>query len=97
MKPMAIWLALAAGMVFSSAHAATYQLAVDGLACPFCAYGLERQLMKIGGVEDIAVDIGSGITIVTTEDGMTLDRQTAEEAVKTAGFTLKGFEEIPDN
>ncbi len=34
-----------------------YKLRVDGLACPFCAYGIEKQLSKLEGVERIDVDI----------------------------------------
>lgn len=89
--------ALIAGLMISTANAAIYELTVEGLACPFCAYGLERQLTKIGGIEDIAVDIGTGVATVRTEDGVALDRPTAEKAVKTAGFTLKDFDEISGN
>ena len=30
-------------------------VAVDGLACPFCAYGVEKRLKKVGGVESVRV------------------------------------------
>ena len=33
---------------------------VDGLACPFCAYGLEKHLKKINGVESIEINMKSG-------------------------------------
>ena len=29
-----------------------YQLHVDGLACPFCAYGLEKKLGAVPGVQE---------------------------------------------
>ncbi len=38
----------------------TYKLGVDGLACPFCAYGIEKQLSKLEDVERIDVDIEKG-------------------------------------
>jgi copper chaperone CopZ len=95
MMRIAIGIAAAVGLIASSAHAANYELAVEGLACPFCAYSLERALMKIGGIEQIDVNIGTGLARVTTEDGVALDRQSAEKAVKTSGFTLQGFEELP--
>ncbi len=71
-----------------------YRLSVDGLACPFCSYGIEKQLSEIDGVETIDVDIGSGTVTVTMTEGATLDQTTAERAVEAAGFSLGGFEPI---
>ncbi len=72
-----------------------YKLRVDGLACPFCAYGIEKKLSAIAGVKTIDIDIGSGTVTVTMTEGTTLDKATAKEAVKAAGFGLGGFEEVP--
>jgi len=69
----------------------TYTLTADGLACPFCAYGIEKQLGKIDGVEAVTTDIKSGtVTVVMAQDTV-LERQDAEEAVTKAGFTLRDF------
>lgn len=32
---------------------AVYQLHVDGLACPFCAYGIEKKLGEVKGVRAV--------------------------------------------
>lgn len=69
----------------------TYSLQVDGLACPFCAYGIEKQLLSVDGVQDVVVDLNAGSVQVTMQDGSTLNQATAKQAVKDAGFTLKGF------
>jgi len=53
-----------------------YNLYVDGLACPFCAYGIEKQLSKIEGVEKIDIDIGAGAVTVTMARGAKLDAPT---------------------
>ena len=37
-----------------------YTLQADGLACPFCAYGVEKQLSRIDGVDTVSTDIESG-------------------------------------
>ncbi|MFQ5756349.1 MAG: heavy-metal-associated domain-containing protein [Acidiferrobacterales bacterium] len=75
------------------AHAgsAVYSLQVDGLACPFCAYGIEKKLSAIDGVEKIDVDIKSGQVIVTMANGASLSEDRARQAVKDAGFTLRAF------
>ena len=30
-----------------------YVVGIDGLACPFCAYGIEKQIQKLEGVEQV--------------------------------------------
>lgn len=69
-----------------------YKLRVDGLACPFCAYGVEKKLNAIKGVQGVGVDIASGTVTVTMAEGASLDEATAKQAVKDAGFTLRKFE-----
>ncbi len=70
-----------------------YSLQVDGLACPFCAYGIEKKLSAIDGVEKIDVDIKEGQVIVTMASGASLSEDRAHQAVKDAGFTLRAFAE----
>ena len=71
-----------------------YQLRVDGLACPFCAYGIEKQLNRTEGVKDIAVDINAGTVTVTMAEGASMTKAQADQIVKDAGFTLRGFGKI---
>lgn len=71
-----------------------YRLRVDGLACPFCAYGIEKKLGVIKGVQRIEVDIGAGAVTVTMVEGATLDEAAARKAVKEAGFSLRSFEQV---
>ncbi|MBI2311453.1 MAG: heavy-metal-associated domain-containing protein [Betaproteobacteria bacterium] len=71
-----------------------YKLRVDGLACPFCAYGIEKKLGAVKGVERIEVDIGAGTVTVTMAEGATLDEAAAGKAVKEAGFSLRSFERV---
>jgi len=68
-----------------------YRLRVDGLACPFCAYGIEKKLSGIKGVENLAIDMEAGMVIVTMADGVSLGEEAARKAVEEAGFSLRGF------
>jgi len=88
---LSVPLLVVAATVF--ADAAQYQLQVKGLACPFCAYGIEKELQKIDGVTAVDTHIKDGAVIVTMEDGATLDESTAKKAVEAAGFTLGEFHE----
>ncbi len=68
-----------------------YKLKVDGLACPFCAYGIEKKLKAVKGVEKLKVYINKGLVVVTMRDGATLTKSRARQIVKDAGFALRGF------
>ena len=84
---LAVWTATA-----SLAAGPSYRIEVAGLACPFCAYGIEKQLRALDGVEAVETHLEEGAVIVTMGEGVALDKATAERAVEAAGFTLDGFE-----
>lgn len=69
----------------------SYTLQVNGLACPFCAYGIEKKLSSIEGVDDIQVDIKKGEVIVIMAEDKPLSEDLARNRVKDAGFTLRSF------
>ena len=88
---------LVLGLMLFAATAAVadshvYKLYVDGLACPFCAYGVEKKVGGLKGVETVEIDIESGLVAVTVADDAILDEATAKRAVDEAGFTLRKFE-----
>ena len=43
-----------------SANASEFSLRVDGLACPFCSFGVEKKLLKVPGVEELDVLLDGG-------------------------------------
>ena len=63
-------------------------IAVDGLACPFCAYGLEKKLKKLDGVEALTVDMEEGQVQMKLKEGVTVTEEQIYEAVTDAGFTV---------
>lgn len=71
-----------------------YRIEVAGLACPFCAYGIEKSLLALDGVERVQTNIAEGAVTVTMKDDARLDEVTARRAVEDAGFTLRGFEQV---
>jgi len=98
MRKMLIAALLTAALAALPAAAAgvnAYRLSVDGLACPFCAYGVEKQLTAIDGVGTVKTDIAAGTVTVTMKAGGILDEATARRAVEAAGFSLRGFEKAP--
>ncbi len=94
---VAVAILLAApGTVSADADRAVYVLQADGLACPFCAYGIEKQLGRIDGVEAVSTDIESGTVTVTMSPGGSLTEEQAKEAIDRAGFTMRGFKRKGD-
>jgi mercuric ion binding protein len=87
---------LVAGLVFTIAALAAgngYVIGVDGLSCPFCAYGIEKRLTKVDGVTDVQVDVNQSLVHVTLQEGKPLTEERAARAVDEAGFTLRSFSE----
>ncbi len=90
-----LWLVLFLLTGFSTVNSeepeVVYAVGVDGLACPFCSYGIEKQLQKLDGVESVETDIKLGQVIIRMLDGMTLEREQVEKAIESAGFGLRSF------
>jgi len=71
-----------------------YKLRIDGLACPFCAYGVEKKLKSVKGVKSLEISINKGEAIVTLEDGATFTEDQTRQLIGDAGFALRGFERV---
>lgn len=74
------------------AKSAAVTVRVDGLSCPFCAYGLEKKIMKMEGVEDMKIDLEGGKIEIRFSDEDYVEVREIEEAVRDAGFTPKSIE-----
>lgn len=93
---LALSLLMMAGSVLAAP--AGYRLHVDGLACPFCAYGIEKQLSAVDGVARVETDIKQGVVVIMMKEGAAIDEAAARQAVKKAGFTLEELETLaPEN
>lgn len=60
---------------------------VDGLACPFCAYGLEKKLGKVKGITKTSTDLKAGLVNLNLEKSATISQRALAKAVREAGFT----------
>lgn len=78
-------------LTVAQAEPTVYTIQVDGLGCPFCTYGIEKQLSAINGVDSVVVDISNGLVNVTMQKDTLLDKKQAQQAVTDAGYTLRSF------
>lgn len=78
--------------VAAEAQVEQVTLRVDGLACPFCAYGLEKKVSKLEGYvrDSYTVKINQGMVSFGWRNDKPLDLGAIETAVDKAGFTLRG-------
>ncbi len=72
-----------------------YEMRVDGLACPFCAYGIEKKFKAMKGVEKIDVDLDKGLVTVDTDGQTTFTDQQMEKLFKDSGFTYRKMKVTP--
>ena len=69
---------------------------VDGLACPFCAYGLEKKLKTLDAIRAMEVQIEEGRVLLAFKEGKTLTEDEIQQAVEKAGFTARKIEFADD-
>jgi mercuric ion binding protein len=73
---------------------ATVTLEVDGMSCPFCAYGLEKRLRELPAVDMLVIRVSDGVVQIRAKDGQELTDRQLREAVERAGFTLREIHRI---
>jgi len=87
---MAILSAVSVHTVFAQeATGQSLTIQVDGLSCPFCAYGLEKNLKKVQGIDSVHMDMKAGKATVLLKPDAHVDDQALRKAVEKAGFTAR--------
>ena len=66
----------------------TIVLHVYGMSCPLCATNVDKQLLKIDGVNSVRVNLNSGEVIVFTSKDNPPRYDQLARAVEESGFTL---------
>ena len=85
-------IAILTGMVFfltaiAQARVTDMTVAVDGMSCPFCAFGVEKRLKKVRGVATVAVDMKTGTADLVAKPKVSIHYQEVPKAIEEAGFT----------
>ncbi len=78
-----LWLPTAAWAVDQE----VVDIGVSGLACPFCAYGLEKNLSKLPEVDSAEVNLAAKSARVLIKADHTADLERIKQAIVKAGFT----------
>lgn len=91
-----VFLLLLASTSLVMAAETNVSIRVDGLACPYCAYGIEKKLKTIDGVSDIKVDLEAGLVTLNTADGVSLGEEQMKTLFQDAGFTYRSMTSSQD-
>lgn len=60
---------------------------VDGMSCPFCTYGLRKELLTIPGVKDVQVSLVKSEATLQLDPGSNVTDDQIRQAVHQAGFS----------
>ena len=75
-------------LIFSiSAQTDHFTVRVDGLGCPFCAYGLEKKFSEVEGIENIEVNLKEGVLTYDVPASLKMDFATVNKLIDDAGYT----------
>ncbi len=85
-------LAVLVSVTSSYARVPSVTMVIKGMSCPFCAFGLEKKLKKVEGVKSIKITLKTGKTVLSAEDGKSINVSQIPKAVKDAGFTIDSIE-----
>lgn len=94
-KSLAMTMLALVWSVAALAAGTQYRMQVDGLACPYCAYGVEKKLKQIDGVGKIDVDLDKGLVTVDVAGGVELTEDQMRQLFTDAGFTYRSMTKTP--
>ncbi len=80
-------LALAALASPAAPQVSRATVAVEGMACPFCAFGVEMRLRQVRGVGEVEVQMEAGTAELAATEGGSIGVGQIPEAIRKAGFT----------
>ena len=64
----------------------TVEAKVKGMVCAFCVQGIEAKLREDPSVQDVKIDLDSGMVKVTSKPGAEITEQTVRNAVDFMGY-----------
>jgi copper chaperone len=71
-----------------------FEIRADGLACPYCAYGIEKKFMAIEGVKSIDVDLKKGQVKVNGVASLSFNEQQLKTLFTDSGFTYRSMKKL---
>ena len=64
------------------------KIEIKGLACPYCAFGMEKELKEISGVEKVEIELKTGLAYISTPVRQKPTKEELEKIITDSGFTV---------
>ena len=68
------------------------KIEIKGLACPYCAFGMEKELKEISGVENVEIELKTGLAFISTPLKQKPMKEELEKIITESGFTVGKIE-----
>lgn len=68
------------------------KIEVNGLACPYCAFGMEKELKKVTGVDNVVIELEEGMIYISTLKSQKPQKESLFLIIQNAGFTPGSIE-----
>jgi copper chaperone CopZ len=68
------------------------KIEIKGMACPYCAFGMEKEFKKVSGVENVEIVLKAGLAYITTPIEQKPTKKSIEKIITDAGFTVGKIE-----
>ena len=68
------------------------KIEIKGMACPYCAFGMEKELKKVSGVENVEIELKEGLAYISTPINQKPSKESLEKIIVNGGFTVGEIE-----
>lgn len=63
------------------------KIEIKGLACPYCAFGMEKAFRKISGIKNVDIELKEGLAYIDTPVEQKPTKKELRKIIIDAGFT----------
>ncbi len=64
------------------------KIEIKGMACPYCAFGMEKKLKEISGVNNVEIELKEGLAYISTLKEQKPSKESIQDIILNAGFTV---------
>jgi len=68
------------------------KIEIKGMACPYCAFGMEKELKKVAGVDNVEIELKEGLAYISTPVSQKPTKESLEKIIVDGGFTVGKIE-----
>lgn len=72
------------------------KIEIKGMACPYCAFGMEKELKKIAGVDNVEIELKEGLAYISTPIEQKPTKESLEKIIVDGGFTVGKIQFSPN-